>query len=138
MFFQQRQPYKGFTTDQPYLAGLLTGLLAGLTVGFLFAPRSGKDLRKQIAGTVNDHTKDVQQQWDKTKEQAKQTIATIKTNVGKASDKAEDEFGRYVEKAKQDARKAEKEADEALKEAGHLAEETRSAIDKFKDTGKLG
>ncbi|MBD2757698.1 YtxH domain-containing protein [Spirosoma validum] len=138
MHFQRRKYPHDSIADHPYLAGLLTGMVAGLTVGFLFAPRSGKELRKQIVGTVNDQTKDLQHQWDKTSWQAKQTINTIKTNVGLAADEAEDEFGRYVDRARQQAHKAEKEADEALKEADRLAREAKSSIDTFKDTRKLG
>ena len=82
MFFVRRKHPQHYLTDQTYLSGLLTGSLAGLAIGFLFAPRSGRDLRKQIAGTVSDQTKEVQNQWDKTKAQAKETIDNIKTNVG--------------------------------------------------------
>jgi len=140
MFFVKRkhpQDYlEDYAPDKTYLSGLLTGLVAGLAVGFLFAPRSGKDLRKQIAGSVNDQTKEVQNQWDKTKAQAKETIDTIKTNVGLATDKAEDELHTYVGKAVKFANEAEQEADKAMKEADKLANETKSNIDKFRNTSK--
>jgi len=136
MFFSKRkypQDYlKEYTTDHTYVSGLLTGLVAGLAVGFLFAPRSGKDFRKQIAGTVNDQTKEVKNQWDKTKAQARETIDTIKTNVGLATDKAEDEFNTYVNKAVKFANEAEEKADKAVKEADQLASQTESDIDRLK------
>ncbi|GAB4025034.1 YtxH domain-containing protein [Spirosoma koreense] len=138
MHFQRRTQPQDYLTEQPYLSGLLTGLIAGLAVGFLFAPRSGKELRKQIAGTVSDQTKEVRHQWDKTKAQAKETVNNIKTNVGLATDKVEDEFNVYVDKATKEARKAEEEADKAVKEAGRLADEAKSAIGKFRDTDKIG
>ena len=87
MVFKRRKYPKDYLPDQPYLSGLLTGLVAGLAAGFLFAPRSGKKLRKQIAGAVSDQTREVQNQWDKTKAQANQLVDNIKTNVGYLADK---------------------------------------------------
>lgn len=113
MHFPKRKHPQDYLTDQTYLSGLLTGVLAGLTIGFLFAPRSGKELRKQIAGSVSDQTKEVQNQWDKTKAQAKETIDNIKTNVGYVADKAEDK-------------------------ADQLADEAKSGLDKAKDTFRIG
>jgi gas vesicle protein len=137
MLFERKRQPQDYVTDQPYLSGLLTGLITGLAVGFLFAPRSGKDLRKQIANTVSDQTKEAQHQWDKTKAQAKETVDTIKTNVGLVADKAEDEFNNYADKARKEAEKAEDEAKKALDEAGQFANEAKSSMDKFKDSSKL-
>lgn len=113
MIFERRKYPKDYLPDQTYLSGLLTGLAAGLAVGFLFAPRSGKELRKQISGSVNDQTREVQNQWEKTKAQAKETIDTIKTNAG------------YL-------------ADKVGNKADQLADDARSGIDKLKDTNKVG
>lgn len=132
LFGRKKQPQayvQDYLADQPYLSGIVTGLAAGLAIGFLFAPRSGKELRKQIAGTVSDQTKEVEDKWNETKAQAKDAIGTIKSNVVSAADKVEDEFSGYTHKAG-------KYADEARKEANYLADETKSGIDKFKDTLK--
>lgn len=137
MLLQKRKYPQDYINDQPYLSGLLTGLFAGLAVGFLFAPRSGKELRKQIAETVGDQTKEVKHQWDKTKAQAKETVDTIKTNVGLAADKVEDEFNTYADKAAHEAKKAEEAGHKAMNEAGRLADEAKSAVDRFRETGKL-
>jgi gas vesicle protein len=119
---------------KPYLSGLLTGLVAGVVTGLLLAPRSGKELRKQIAGSVGDQTRDLQNQWDKTKSQARETVSNIKVNVGMK----EDELSRYADRATKEAREADEEADKALKEADRLADEAKSAMNKVKNTGKLG
>lgn len=137
MLLEGRKYPHNYAAAQPYLSGLLTGLFAGLAVGFLFAPRPGKELCKQIAGTVSDQTKEVRNQWDKTKAQAKETVDNIKTNIGLATDKAEAEFNEYVDKAANCADRATKEADKALEEADQLADEAKSTINKFKDTGKI-
>lgn len=137
MFLEGSSYARKDETGQPYLSGLLTGLVAGLAVGFLFAPRSGKELRKKITGTVSDQTKGVQHQWNKTKAQAKQTVDTIKTNIGLATNKAEAEFNEYVDKAANYADRATKEADKALEEADQLADEAKSTINKFKGTGRI-
>ncbi len=137
MLLQKRKYPQDYINDQPYLSGLLTGLVAGLAVGFLFAPRSGKALRKQIKESVGDQTKEVKHQWDKTKAQAKDTVNTIKTNIGLAADKVEDEFNTYADKAAKEAEKAEEAGHKAMNEAGRLADEAKSAVDKFRDTGKL-
>jgi gas vesicle protein len=141
MFFVERKSPQDYLEDyapnKTYLSGVLTGLAtglaAGLAVGFLFAPRSGKELRRQIAGVADDQTKEARNQWDKTKAQARETIGTIKTNVGLAADKAEDELHTYVDKAVKYASDAEKEADKAVEEADKLASETRSNINKFRN-----
>ena len=90
MFFKRKKYPQDYLTDQTYLPGLLTGLIAGLAVGFLCAPRSGKELRKLIAGTMNDQTREVQDQWDKTIAQARRTIDNVKTNVGLAASQNRD------------------------------------------------
>ncbi len=137
MLLQKRKYPQDYINDQPYLSGLLTGLVAGLAVGFLFAPRSGRDLRKQIADTVGDQTKEAKHQWDKTKAQAKEKVDTIKKNVGLAADKVEDEFNTYADKAANEAKKAEEASHKAMNEAGRLAAEAKSVVDKFRDTDKL-
>lgn len=107
MFSKRIKYFQDYQKEQTYLAGLVTGLAAGLAVGFLFAPRSGKETRKQIAGSVNDQTREVQHQWDKTRSQVRETVANLKTNVGHL-------------------------ADEAQYKAGQLADNVKSGIDTFK------
>lgn len=123
MLRKRRKYYQDHLTSQSYLSGLLTGLFAGLAAGLLFAPRSGKDLRRQIAGAVTDQTREFQYQWDKTKAQAKETLDTIKTNVGFVTNRAQDEFNIY--------------ADKAENKAGQLANDTKSRIDKLKASAKV-
>lgn len=132
--FLKKQPQdyvQDYLKDQPYLSGLITGLAAGVALGFLVAPRSGKDLRKKIAGAVDDQTRGVQEQWNKTKAQAKETFDSIKVNAGLVADKAEDEFDTYVDKAVKYGHEAEKEAEKAKKEADRLTDDLKSGFDTF-------
>ncbi|AUD02908.1 YtxH domain-containing protein [Spirosoma pollinicola] len=119
MRFTIRKQPQDYLTDQRYLSGLLTGLVAGLAAGFLFAPRSGKETRSQIAGAVTDQTKEVKNQWDKTKDQAREAIEHIKTNVGITTSKAEDELETLSNKAQDKAKQ--------------FAEDAKSGIDKAKN-----
>ncbi|RYC67998.1 YtxH domain-containing protein [Spirosoma sordidisoli] len=113
MLFERRKHPQDYLTDQTFLTGVLTGLVTGLTIGFLFAPRSGKKLRKQIANSLSDQSWDAQRQWNRTKEQARETVDTIKANVG------------YV-------------ADKAKNKAEHLADDVRSGVDHLKDAARIG
>lgn len=137
MFPERKRSHQDYVAKKSYSSGLLTGVVAGLAAGLLFAPRPGKDLRRQIAGAINDQTREVRHQWAKTKAQAKETVHTIITNVGLAADKAEDEFDIYVDKAVKYADKATKEADKAEQEANQLANKVKSGINKFGDNTKI-
>ncbi|GAB3758149.1 YtxH domain-containing protein [Spirosoma pomorum] len=117
MPLQRRKYSQDYVPESPYLSGVLTGLVAGLAVGLLFAPRSGKEPRKQIAGTIGDQAKEAKHQWYKTKARDSEAVDTIKTNVGLVADNVEDEFNVYADK---------------------VVDQAKSAVDKFKDTGKLG
>jgi len=92
MEFKLGRKSGGYVTAKTYSAGVLTGLIVGLTVGMLFAPRSGKKTRKRIQETLADQTKEIQNQWDKatseiqnqwdkTTSQAKDAVDSIKGKI---------------------------------------------------------
>jgi gas vesicle protein len=60
----------------------LTGLAAGLAVGYLTAPRSGKQTREQLKTTADEKIKGVKDQWNKTVPQVKDLVETLKSQVG--------------------------------------------------------
>ncbi|MBC3784173.1 YtxH domain-containing protein [Spirosoma utsteinense] len=60
----------------------LTGLAAGLAVGYLTAPRSGKETRDQLKSTADEKTKGVKDKWNKTVPQVKDLVETVKAKVG--------------------------------------------------------
>ncbi|GAB3995973.1 hypothetical protein GCM10028807_37550 [Spirosoma daeguense] len=123
MFSLQKNYPQDYFKDQTYLSGVLTGLAAGLAIGFLFAPRSGKKLRKHISGVLGDQTKEAKKHWDKAKHETKQSVRDLKDNVGSALDKAEDKFSGY--------------AHQAEKKAGHFADNVKDGVDKAKESARL-
>ncbi|MEZ0607980.1 YtxH domain-containing protein [Fibrella sp. WM1] len=100
MFFSTKRYPQDYLTDKTYLAGVLTGLIGGLAIGLLFAPRSGKDLRDQLSESIDDQTDTVQHQWEKAKSQAKDAVNTVKDEVGQVADKAGDEADQLADEAK--------------------------------------
>ncbi|WP_148289455.1 YtxH domain-containing protein [Fibrella aestuarina] len=100
MFFDTKKYPQDYLTDKTYLAGVLTGLIGGLAIGLLFAPRSGKDLRDQLSESIDDQTDAVQKQWNKAKSQAKDAVNTLKDEVSTVADKTGDEADQLADDAK--------------------------------------
>jgi gas vesicle protein len=119
---RKKQPLD-YLEDQSFISGALVGLAVGVVVTLLVAPRSGKELRKKIADAVDDQTKEVQHQWDKTKSQAKETIGDIKANASSVADKAKDKFDSY--------------ADEAETKAEKVADKVNSGVDRLESAAKI-
>lgn len=60
----------------------LTGLATGLAVGYLTAPRSGKETRDQLKSTADEKSKGVKDKWNKTVPKVRDLVETVKTRVG--------------------------------------------------------
>jgi gas vesicle protein len=60
----------------------LTGLATGLAVGYLTAPRSGKETRQQLMDTANKQAEGLKAQLDKTVSQAKDLIGKVTSQTG--------------------------------------------------------
>ena len=60
----------------------LTGLAAGLAIGYLTAPRTGKQTRDRFSQSVDKQSQGLREQWDKTVAQTNQLIDTAKSAVG--------------------------------------------------------
>ncbi|WP_461108414.1 YtxH domain-containing protein [Spirosoma koreense] len=103
MFYKKKHP-ADYLTDQTYLSGLLTGLATGLAIGILFAPKSGKKLRKQLVGSLSEQTKEAKHQWDKTKSKAKDAWDTVQDSVSSGIDDAQDELDDLASKTEAKAK----------------------------------
>ncbi len=60
----------------------LTGIVAGLAIGYLTAPRPGKETRGQLADAANKQTGGLKDQWTKAIEQINQLVEELKTQSG--------------------------------------------------------
>ncbi|MEZ0487091.1 YtxH domain-containing protein [Fibrella aquatica] len=100
MFFETKKYPQDYLTDKMYLAGVVTGLLGGLAIGLLFAPRSGKDTREQIADSVSDKADKAKDRWNKVKSQAKDSYDDLKSNVSHVADEAQDKAEQLADDAK--------------------------------------
>ena len=63
------------------LIGTLTGLAVGSIIALLYAPKSGKELRKNIKTKSHDFIEDADQYIMKTKDKASQLINKNKKNL---------------------------------------------------------
>ncbi|WP_420146503.1 YtxH domain-containing protein [Spirosoma sp.] len=124
MFLKTSKHPQDYLTEQSFWTGLVAGAVAGLAVGLLVAPRSGKHTRKKLADSISEHTQPIQREWGKAQAQAGDAIDRIKTNINHVADKIQDEVDVYADKA-----------EETL---SPLADKTKSGFDKLRDTIKLG
>lgn len=67
--------------------GLLSGLTAGLTSGVLFAPKSGKETREDIAKSAQEIGENIKVKSGEFKEVLDETLAETKDNVVEAKEK---------------------------------------------------
>ncbi len=139
---------------------ILLGLVAGISAGLLFAPKSGKILRKELrksdakfsafgnalvdaAKDVGDeakgviNSKDVQDLIASGKKSAEDLMALLETKSEEMSAKARQELDKVLNIALFKADKAEEKADEALDKAHDkvekkLSEEKKGLVSKAK------
>ena len=83
----------------------LTGILTGVAIGILTAPRSGKETREKLVEETNKRSEDLKDQYGKVKEQASQYAEQAKDQFGKVKEQA----NQYVGQAKEQFSKAEKQ-----------------------------
>lgn len=60
------------------MKSFLTGLATGLAIGYLTAPRSGKEMRDQIKNTTDEQSKNLKDQWDKTVSKVRKQVNELK------------------------------------------------------------
>src|SRR5207237_6918721 len=70
------------------IMSFIRGVLAGLAIGYLTAPRSGKETREKLTQNVND----LQSQWE-------EGVAQVESQVDKLVGKAETTANQYANKA---------------------------------------
>ncbi len=109
----------------------LTGVATGLAIGYLTAPRSGKDTRRQLTDMSNQQTKGLKNTWDKTVSQTKQLIDTAKSSVGTSkpqpnlfADMESGKMDKYLDKADVARRKAKEGYNDTVENTADAAQAT--------------
>ena len=124
----------------------LTGLLTGVAIGILTAPRSGKETRNKLTEEANKSTEGLKEQYGKLKEQAVDQYDKVKEQASQYVGQAKDQFnqlkGQAEDKADQFKDKAESEYNkyEAKSDYNNLvddtADKTKSGINTAKESLK--
>ena len=111
----------------------LRGVLAGLAIGYLTAPRSGKETRDKLTKQAND----LQGQWE-------EGVAQVKSQIDSLTGKAEAKVDQYADKAENYANKAENKFDQYKNEAqsaynkDHAKRAYNNKVDDATDSTKSG
>ncbi|WP_460978716.1 YtxH domain-containing protein [Spirosoma knui] len=85
------------------MRGFVTGILAGLAVGYLTAPRSGKETRDKLTDEANKRSKDLQDQWNKNVAQVKDGYEQVKSQVNQYVGQAQEKVNQFKDQAQQAA-----------------------------------
>jgi gas vesicle protein len=113
----------------------LTGVLTGVAIGLLTAPRSGKETRDKLKDEANKRSGDLKDQWSKGVEQVKQGYEQAKTQVNDYADKAKQQLNDYKAQAQNqyDEQRAKQQYNDKVDE---LADKTESGINSARESLK--
>jgi gas vesicle protein len=70
-----------------FALGALIGAAAGVAIGILFAPRSGKETRNMLGDKAKEYTEKSKEVLEKSKEVAKEKIKATADSISKQMDK---------------------------------------------------
>ncbi|QKZ14509.1 YtxH domain-containing protein [Spirosoma sp. KUDC1026] len=89
------------------MASFIRGVVAGLVIGYLTAPRSGKETREKLVSDANDlknqwdeGVAELQDQFNQLLGQAEQKVDDVKAKAYEAKGKAEGKLDQYKNEAK--------------------------------------
>lgn len=93
--------------DWDLVKGLVIGGLIGAAIGILFAPKSGKETRQDIADKADELLSKAKEEYEKAMEKSKEAydaaITRLKTAEGTAREKVEEIEEKITEFAQQSA-----------------------------------
>lgn len=125
----------------------LTGIITGVAIGLLTAPRSGKETRDKLTEEANKRSGDLKGQWEKGVSQAKEGFEQAKTQVKEGFEQAKTQVNQYADKAKEQYDQYKNQAQntqekEAVKsqyndKVDELANKAEVGIDDAKDSFKV-
>lgn len=113
----------------------LTGIITGVVIGLLTAPRSGKETREKLTEEANKRTGDLKDQWEKGVSQVKEGYDQAVSQVNQYTDKAKEQFNQYKDQAQATFNKAQVKSDYNDK-VEELADDAKSGIDTAKSSLK--
>ena len=86
-----------------FIVGFALGAIAGLAVGFLYAPRPGKETRellKEKAEKAKEKAEKAKEKAKKVKEKATEVAEEVKETAAEAKKKAQAKLGELKERTK--------------------------------------
>ena len=113
----------------------LTGILTGVAIGILTAPRSGKETREKLVEEANKRSVDLKDQYGKVKEQAGQYVEQAKDQFDKVKEQANQYVGQAKEQFNQAKGQAQSEFDANKYQAKNDFNDT---VDETADRAKSG
>ena len=115
----------------------LTGLLTGVAIGILTAPRSGKETREKLVEEANKRSGDLKDQWEKGVSQAKDQFEKVKDQAGQYVDQAKDQYSQLKGQAKNEVENLKDKAESEYNKY-EAKSDFNSTVDEFADKTKSG
>ena len=118
------------------MKNFLTGILAGVAIGILTAPRSGKETREKLTEAANKQTDGLKEQWEKTLSQAKEKLENVKSQAGALADKAENKYDEYKNDVNSGYQN-DKSKKQYNNQVDDVADNAKSGVDAVEDAFKI-
>ncbi|TAE31987.1 MAG: YtxH domain-containing protein [Cytophagales bacterium] len=114
----------------------LTGVLTGVAIGLLTAPRSGKETRDKLKDEANKRSGDLKEQWGKGVEQVKQGYEQAKTQANEYVDKAKQQVDQYRSQAQTEIDK-QRTKSQYNDKVDQMADKTESGVNAARESLKV-
>lgn len=113
----------------------IRGVLAGLAIGYLTAPRSGKETRDKLTNSAKDWQGQINSGIDQVKTQVDQLTGQAKNTIDEYKNKAENTYDQYKNDAKSTHNKQQAKSD-YNDTVDDVADAAKSGINKAEDAFK--
>ncbi len=117
----------------------LTGILTGVAIGILTAPRSGKETREKLVEEANKRSEDLKGQWEKGVTQAKDQFGKVKEQANQLVGQAKDQANQLVGQAKDQFNQTKNQAQTEFDANKYQAQsDYNNTVDDLADNAKSG
>ncbi len=100
----------------------IVGCLVGVTVGILYAPKSGKETREDVAAWIDDNLEQGRESYEAQRERVLKAVETGRDAVSQRSDEVRAKIEQAKERLKEQVDQATESAREKLNEAADRAQ----------------